>query len=105
MAANFANMTGGPPRGKFGNVVWLYETTDTQATMNTAGYFNGIGARGGKIGDEIIATVWTTAIPSGAAPADTDAITARVRFYIRALSASDVADVADGDAVTVTNTD
>lgn len=110
MSVNLDNITMGREFGVFRNHQWHYETTDTQATMNTANYFDGLAARGAQIGDEIYATVWTSAVPTGGHPVPgTSAISARIRFMINAIAAGDPAtahiDVADGDAYTMTDTD
>lgn len=110
MAFNIANIQMGPEVGIFRNHIWYYETTDAIATINTAGYFNGLAARGAQIGDEIIVTQWTSAVPTGGHPVPgTSAITAKVRTYINAIAAGDPAtaaiDIADGDAYTATDTD
>lgn len=68
----------------------LYKTTDTQATVNTAGYFNSI-ATLLKVGDIIF--VYDATTPS------------LVLTYVNAVSAAGVVDIADGTTVSATDTD
>jgi hypothetical protein len=77
---------------KAGNApsMYLYKTADTQATVNTSGYFNAISSMV-KIGDIIF--VYDTTTPS------------LVLTYVRANSAAGVVDIADGTTVSATNTD
>lgn len=108
MAFDITNFKMGEEFGIFRNHHWYYETTDSQATMNTAGYFSAAQAtyeRGVQPGDEIYATIWTTAVPTGPKIAPTDVPAGRIRFLVNSVSAAGVIDVADGDAYTVTDTD
>ena len=77
---------------KAGNApsMYLYKTADTQATVNTSGYFNAISSMV-KIGDIIF--VYDTTTPS------------LVLTFVRASSAAGVVDIADGTTVSATNTD
>jgi len=77
---------------KAGNApsMYLYKTADTQATVNTSGYFNAITSMV-KIGDIIF--VYDTTTPS------------LVLTYVRANSSAGVVDIADGTTVSATNTD
>ena len=76
---------------KAGNApsMYLYKTADTQATVNTSGYFNAITSMV-KVGDIIF--VYDTTTPS------------LVLTYVRA-NAAGVVDIADGTTVSATNTD
>jgi len=71
--------------------LWAYSTTDTQATVNTAGYFN---AAAGylNVGDVIIANV------------DIASARAVYMFWVNA-NAGGVVDVTDGLALGTTDTD
>lgn len=96
--------------GIFKNTRWSYETLDTVATMNTAGYFsnanNSTNKRRVQIGDEILATVWTTAVPAGGHPVETDVIAARaLMVVVQVDDDTGVIDVADGDSRTLTDSD
>lgn len=68
-----------------------YNTADTQATVNTAGYFNAI-ADQLEVGDRIEAWVDNAGTP------------AAVTLYVNS-NAAGVVDVADGDALTATDSD
>lgn len=71
--------------------VYTYATTDTAATMNTAGYFNDLSGSL-EIGDIIMAYTDTGGTPS------------LVVTYVNA-NASGVVDIADGTAISSTDTD
>lgn len=73
-------------------VTWNYKTNDTQADVNTAGYFNAL-SREVHVGDIIDAYV------------DADGTPALVRFYVNAATAGGTVDVVDGVAVTSTDSD
>jgi len=77
--------------GKAGNApsMYSYKTADTQATVNTAGYFNEI-ASIVSVGD--IVFVYDTTTPS------------LVLTYVNANSGT-VVDIADGTTVSATDTD
>jgi len=77
---------------KAGNApsVYSYKTADTQATVNTSGYFNSIASLL-KVGDIIF--VYDSTTPS------------LVLTYVNAVSAAGVVDIADGTTVSETDTD
>lgn len=76
---------------KAGNApsMYLYKTADTQATVNTAGYFNSLASML-KVGDIIF--VYDTTTPS------------LVLTYVNANNGTTV-DIADGTTVSATDTD
>ena len=76
---------------KAGNApsMYLYKTADTQATVNTAGYFNSLSSML-SVGDIIF--VYDTTTPS------------LVLTYVLS-NASGVVDIADGTTVSATDTD
>ena len=73
-----------------GPSMYLYKTADTQATVNTAGYFNALSSML-EVGDIIF--VYDTTTPS------------LVLTYVNAVSAAGVVDIADGTTVSATDTD
>jgi hypothetical protein len=77
---------------KAGNApsIYSYKTADTQATVNTSGYFNSIASLL-KVGDIIF--VYDSTTPS------------LVLTYVNAVSAAGVVDIADGTTVSATDTD
>jgi hypothetical protein len=79
-------------QSKRGNApgLFLYKTADTQATVNTVGYFNSIAALL-TVGDVIF--VYDSTTPS------------LVITYVNAVSAAGVVDIADGTTVSATDTD
>jgi hypothetical protein len=79
-------------QSKRGNApgLFLYKTADTQATVNTAGYFNSIASLL-TVGDVIC--VYDSTTPS------------LVITYVNAVSAAGVVDIADGTTISATDTD
>jgi hypothetical protein len=79
-------------QSKRGNApgLFLYKTADTQATVNTVGYFNSIASLL-TVGDVIF--VYDSTTPS------------LVITYVNAVSAAGVVDIADGTTVSATDTD
>jgi hypothetical protein len=77
---------------KAGNApsMYLYKTADTQATVNTAGYFNSI-ATLLRVGD--IMFVYDSTTPS------------LVLTYVNQVTNAGVVDIADGTTVSATDTD
>lgn len=98
-------------RGIFKNTRWSYESAgaDDVAAMNTAGFFTAANAtykRGVQVGDEILATVWTTAVPTGGHPVETDSVAARALFVVVQVDdQTGVIDVSNGDSRTLTDSD
>lgn len=72
-------------------VTWNYKTDDTVADVNTAGYFNAV-AKEVNVGDLIYAYC------------DFDGTPAPAHFFVNANSGT-VVDVANGDALTLTDSD
>jgi hypothetical protein len=96
--------------GKFKNTRWSYDTVDAVADVNTAGYFSAANQapnrRRIQIGDEILVTQWTTAVPTTPHPIETSAITARsLMVVVQVDDDTGVIDVANGDARTLTDSD
>jgi hypothetical protein len=79
---------GGSKRGN-APTLYLYKTADTQATVNTSGYFNSLASQL-VVGDIIM--VYDTTTPS------------LVITYVNSNS-SGVVDIADGTTVSATDTD
>jgi hypothetical protein len=77
---------------KAGNApsIYSYKTADTQATVNTAGYFNSIASLL-KVGDIIF--VYDSTTPS------------LVLTYVNQVTTAGVVDIADGTTVSATDTD
>lgn len=85
-AANLTRLSGGS-----GVSLWHYSTTDTVATVNTAGYFN---ASSNMLGlNDVIITLSST----GGTPVLS-------HLYVNANNGS-VVDVTDGVVITATDTD
>jgi len=90
--------------------VWLLDTVDAVATLDTAGYISDAGDLGMLKGDKVMVRVWTTAIPAATSELKTAAGTANVladaaTMMVMGLSAAGAADLADETAVSVANTD
>ena len=77
---------------KAGNApsIYSYRTADTQATVNTAGYFNSVSSLL-KVGDVLF--VYDSTTPS------------LVLTYVNQVTAAGVVDIADGTTVSATDTD
>lgn len=77
---------------KAGNApsIYSYKTADTQATVNTAAYFNSIASLL-KVGDIIF--VYDSTTPS------------LVLTYVNQVTAAGAVDIADGTTVSATDTD
>lgn len=88
-AANFA-MTSSHQNSNVPRT-FAYKTADTQATVNNSGYFNSVSAEV-NVGDYIYAFTDTGGTPTP------------VHFWVIS-NAAGVVDVANGDALTVTNSD
>lgn len=95
--------------------LWVLDTVDTIATVNTAGFISdgGKAATGGKgmeKGDIVIVRIWTTAIPSTTAEKNTaddvaNDLTAVYLCWVIGVSTAGAVDLTDGLAITATNTD
>jgi len=83
--------------GGGGFALWHFRTTDTKATMNTAGYFSGDAVNMLEVGDVIIAQQ----VDAVAAPAT---ITSVDLMNVLSNDGTTV-DVSDGTSVVVTDTD
>lgn len=109
MAYSNENLTCDYEFGVFRNHRWSYDTTESLATMNTAGFFtnaNAVYKRGIQIGDEILVTVWSSAVPASPHPVTASAMSARALVQvIQVNDTTGVIDVADGDSRTLTDSD
>ena len=76
--------------------IWLYDTLDTAATVDTTGYFNAA-ANEMRVGDIVDLVVWVTTVYTGT-------VTARGRAIVNA-NAAGVVDTSDFTADTMTDTD
>lgn len=90
--------------------IWLYDTVDATATIDTAGYISDASTKGMLKGDLVIGRIWTTAVPAATSELQTAAGTANVLtamgFYIvGGISTAGAADLFNVLAITVTNTD
>ena len=105
MVATLANLRMGLEFGIYRNHRWYYDCVDTEdvAAINTSGFFDGLGALGGQIGDEILVTHWAT-LPTGGHP-PVGATFTRTLFQVVSITAADVVDVSNGDARTMTDSD
>jgi len=98
--------------GDVGGALWVYDTPDAVATVYAAGYITDAGKKGMQKGDIVIHRRWTTAAPVASSELKTAAGAANILLggtlmYVMGLAASGndyTADLADGTAVSVTNT-
>ena len=95
--------------GDVGGGLWVYDTPDAVATVYAAGYITDAWAKGMRKGDVVIHRRWTTTIPV----ADSEVLTAAgvanillggTIMYVMGISTAGAADLADGTAISVTNT-
>jgi len=95
MAFNSTNFQPIGGQAKAGNApqMWSYTTTDAAATVDTSGYFNSVAGLL-KVGD-LIYRVTTSA----------GAVSTAGQHVVLTISAAGVVDVADANALAVTNTD
>lgn len=104
MLANFGG--GGPNNMK----LWLLDTVDTTATVDTAGFISNAKTLGMQKGDIVIVRIWTTAIPATLAEKQTaddvanDLVSVGFHFVI-GISTAGAADLTNTLAITATNTD
>jgi hypothetical protein len=96
--------------GPIGLNLWVYDTTDTHATVDTAGYITDALVKGMAKGDLVFVRVWTSAVPDSSAKVRTAAASASVLstcgwHAVMGISTAGAADLGDVTAVTVTNTD
>lgn len=91
--------------GIFNNHEWAYDGLDDAAGVNSSGFFSDGADRGMQIGDRVLCTQWTTAVPTGGHPAPTDVIASRFWVEVVQVSAAGVVDVSNGDALTLTDSD
>lgn len=91
--------------GIFKNHEWSYDGTSDAAAVNSSGFFSDGADKGMQIGDRILCTEWTTAVPTGGHPAATDTMASRFWVEVVQVSAAGVVDVSNGDALTLTDSD
>lgn len=90
--------------------VWLLDTVDAVATLDTAGYISDAGDLGMSKGDKVMVRRWTSTIPAATSELKTAAGVANIlvdaaTMIVMGLSTAGAADLADETAITVTNTD
>lgn len=87
---------------------WLYDTADSQVTINTAGYITDAKAKGLKIGDRVECRIWSIG-PTKATAMDRSqwgTFNGFLIFYVAAVNATTgTADLTDGTAASLTNSD
>lgn len=105
MAYVAANLQMGEEFGIFRNHVWHYDGADSVADMNTAGYISNGYALGMQVGDRVLATAWTTAVPTGGHPATTDTMATRTMFEVVSVTVDGSADLSDGVTIALTDSD
>lgn len=108
-----AYTTANPPRkildlpGAATNALWVYDSVDALATMDTAGFITNARALGMRKGDMILVKLWS-ALPTAQSDTDTAFGTnPTVTFGImgvKGISTAGAADLTDATAI-ATNTD
>lgn len=96
--------------GQYGGALWLYDTTDTAATVDTAAYISNAFTLGMKKGDLVIRTTWS-ALPTAESDLKTavgTAPTISTTGFHKVMGIDPTtgsANLADALAITVTDTD
>lgn len=112
MAYNSANLgmvahCGGP----IGMTIWVYDSVDVTADVDTAGYISDAKERGMQKGDIVWHRIWTTAAPTETSELQTAAGTANIltamgQHVVLGLNATTgAADLTAVTALTMTNGD
>ena len=96
--------------GLTGMKVWLLDTLDATAAVDSAGYISDAKARGMEKGDLVIVRIWPSAFPTNAEKITPDGtaidMTSLGFHWVIGISATTgAADLTDTLAVTATNTD
>lgn len=96
--------------GPVGFGVWIYDTTDATADIDTAGYISDARLKGMEKGDVVYVRIWTSAIPTTTAQKMTAAGGASVlsafgQYVVMGISTAGAADLAATTALTMTNAD
>lgn len=106
MGYQAANLKMGREFGIFRNHEWFYDGFDDDAAeINTAGYIANGDALGMQVGDRVLVTIWAGALPTGGHPAYTDTMTLRSWFEVVSVTQGGAADLSNGDALTLTDSD
>lgn len=83
---------------------WSYRSTDSAATVDTAGYISDGAFRGMKVGDIVeVTTITTAANVAGSAETGVTAVTFQI--VLSANLVTGAVDLSDGTAISVVNTD
>jgi len=95
--------------GQYGGALWKYDTADSAATVDTAGYITNADKLGMKKGDLVLRTTWS-ALPTAESDLVTGAGTAPTVstmgwHIVMGVTSGGSCDLADTTAATVTNTD
>lgn len=95
--------------GEVGGGLWVLDTPDAVATVYAAGYISDADKKGMRKGDIVIHRRWTTTVPVTDAEVKTAAGVANILLggtimYVMGISTAGAADLADGTAISVTNT-
>lgn len=95
--------------GEVGGGLWVYDTPDAVATVYAAGYISDALTKGMRKGDIVIHRRWTTTNPVADSEVKTAAGVANILLggtfmYVMGISTAGAADLADGTAISVTNT-
>lgn len=96
--------------GEVGGNLWVLDGVDAVASVDTAGYITDARAKGMAKGDILLYRRWTTTTPQASSEKLSAAGSANILlgmhwYAVIGIGALGVADLSDGLAVTLTNTD
>jgi hypothetical protein len=91
-------IVGGAMSNLSGPNIWSLDSTDALATVDTAAYISDATARGVRVGDVVLVRVWTSLTAK-------TSLSAISFMAVASISAAGAANLTDGTAISVTNTD
>lgn len=97
--------------GQVGGNMWMLDTIDATASVDTAAYISDAKAKGVRKGDIVIVRIWTTAVPvadselMAADGAGNDLVSVNLHFVIGINATTGAADLTATLALTPTNAD
>lgn len=91
-------IVGGAMSNLSGPNVWSLDSVDALATVDGAGYISDATARGVRVGDVVLVRVWTSLTAK-------TTLSAISFMAVASISGAGAANLTDGTAISVTNTD
>lgn len=91
-------IVGGAMSNLSGPNLWSLDSADALATIDTAGYISDASKRGMRVGDIVLARVWADITTKAS-------LSAASFMAVASISAAGAANLTDGTAISVVNTD